>query len=335
MAQADRIYFLVGVRHVYKVGPDKYWNYQARENIEESYADGVAADQATYTQHVNAGANPAQESAIMNADLDRLAEVRDEQLHALYPLRDDLRHYPQFRLEGDGPYQVVGVNYGPSNNFLNFVVYAPWPGYVYSGGYYGNWHYGVVYTPGIFLNLYTGWHHSWGGGRFYGGFYGHSGWVNFHPRGYVYNAPAFRGGGGGGYHGVTTYNTYTHVTNNRTVINNYHGTAPRGNFNRAPANRGSFGHAPAPRGGTFGHAPAPRGGSFGHAPAPRGGSFGHAPAAHVSGGYGHAPAPRGGSFGHAPAPRSGSFGHAPAPRGGSFGHAPASHGSFGKRRKGH
>jgi hypothetical protein len=349
-AQAGRVYFLVGVRHMYQIGPDKYAYVQQRENIEEGYADGVAADQATYQQHVNSGADPYQESAALNADLDRLAVQRDEQLAQIYHGRDDiLARHPSLRLAGDGPYQVIGIDYNPGGPFLNYVVYAPWPGYAWSGGYYGGWHYGVVYSPSLFINLYSGWHSHWGGGRFYGGFYGHFGWVSFHPTGYVYRASGYHGNGGG-YSGVNIYHTQIVNHFSRTVINNYRSTvvnnsrahstgahsggaagsfrsAPRSGYSAPRASHGSFGMArpnAAPRaGGSFGHAPAPRaGGSFGHTPAPRAtGSFGHAPAPRYGGSssFGHAAPHSTGSFGRT-APHSGAAGHNVGHGGGSFGH---------------
>ncbi len=189
LASAERMYFLVGVRHVYQIGNDPYVNVGPRETIEKAYADRVADDQNTFQQHIDAGADSATESNLLDQDLDDAAYDRDQQLGALFELRDDLRaSHPELQIQGDGPYQVMGIDFHRSASayiFTNFVVYAPWPGYVSVGGYYGGWVFGVSYQPGIFINLYSGWHRSYGGGRFYGGFYGSGGPVRFAPRGFV------------------------------------------------------------------------------------------------------------------------------------------------------
>ncbi len=206
-ANAERVYFLVGVRHVYRIGLSRDEHLAEREEIEKTYADQVASDQALFQKNVDSGADKVAESDSLNADLDKLAEERDQKLGAIFELRDDIRdRHPELRIKGDGPYQVMGIDlhtYASGEVIDRYVVYEPWPGYVVLDGcYYGGWVWGVPYEPGIFFNLYLGWFGGWGGGRFCGGFYGHHGPVFFAPHGYV----GFAGHGGGGYgHGYESH----------------------------------------------------------------------------------------------------------------------------------
>ncbi len=180
MASAERVYFLVGTRHIYRIGTYQYAHMDERRAIEEDYADQVAADQDTYNKAIAGGADPNVEGPQFNSALSDLAAERDRKLSGLFENADYERdRHPQLRIEGDGPYQVVGINFHYHSSvevFDNFVVYAPWPGYVVVDRPYG-WTYGVVYTPGIFFNLYLGWHtHVYlGGGPVFYGFYGHHG----------------------------------------------------------------------------------------------------------------------------------------------------------------
>ena len=45
-ASAERVYYLVGVRHVYRIGTDKYFHAAERKQIEQDFADEVSADNA-------------------------------------------------------------------------------------------------------------------------------------------------------------------------------------------------------------------------------------------------------------------------------------------------
>jgi hypothetical protein len=257
MANAERVYFLVGVRHVYKIGAAPDLHLAEREDIEKTYADGVASDQATYQQHVAGGADAATEKQARDGDLDELAADRDKSLGAIFELRDDVRaRHPELQIQGDGPYQVMGIDFHRNANvvvFDAFTVFAPWPGYVVVGEPYGGWIYGRPYAPGIFLNLYVGWHAQFGGTRFYGGFYGHNGPIPFTHGRFAGSVASFARRGG-----------YVHVSGVRT---------------------GGFGHA-APGGYT--HSGSSRStGSFNRSTSPsRGGSFGTR-----SGGYSHSSSP--------------------------------------------
>jgi hypothetical protein len=179
VASAERIYFLVGTRHVYRIGPNQYFHVDERKKIEEDYADQVAADQDTYNKAIANGADASIEGPQFNSALNDLAAERDQRLSALYENADyERERHPQLRIEGEGPYQVIGINFHYHNSvevFDNFIVYAPWPGYVVVDRPYG-WSYGVVYTPGVFFNVYLGWHsHIFLGGPVFYGFYGHHG----------------------------------------------------------------------------------------------------------------------------------------------------------------
>lgn len=224
IASAERIYFLVGTRHIYRIGPNRDADLQARIEIEKTYADKVANDQEQFQKAIDGGADKEKESEALNADLDAIAEDRDKSLGEIYERTDGVREdHPELKIEGDGPYQLMGINVrmeGETMVFVNYAVYAPWPGYVVVGEPYGGWAFGVVYEPEVFYGHYHGWHdHFYHGERFHGGFYGHRGPVHFAPRGFVErhgpsagprgkygdNKPA--GGGSGKYGGGSSTST--------------------------------------------------------------------------------------------------------------------------------
>ena len=133
IANAERVYFLVGTRHVFRIGQDQYAHVEDRQKIEQDYADQVAADHEEFSKAVDGGADPDKETADLNNALGEIAEQRDQQLGAIYENADYERdRHPELRIDGDGPYQVIGVTYHRRANievYDNFVVYAPWPGY--------------------------------------------------------------------------------------------------------------------------------------------------------------------------------------------------------------
>ncbi len=167
MASAARVYYLVGVRHVYKIGTDKYFHYQERKQIEEDYADEASADNAHYQYQISHGADPGVEGPQLRSALHDLAVERDQRLSALYPQCDWVRaNHPAFDITVDGPYQVIGVDYEEVNNvevWDDYCAYAPWPGYAYVGPPCYGWDYGVVYSPSVFVGLYGGWYNGWVG----------------------------------------------------------------------------------------------------------------------------------------------------------------------------
>ena len=170
-----------------------------------------------------------------------LANDRDSSLGAIFDVRDDIREsHPELQIQGDGPYQVMGIDYHMNHNvmvFDDFSVYAPWPGYVVVGAPYGGWAYGRVYQPGIFFNLYLGWHSNYvsiGAPVFFGGFYGHAGYVPFRGGAFVGGPRAYASY-------VQPGRTYFATTVHRDGFNRFnkagHGAVP-----------GSFGHQ---HGGSF------------------------------------------------------------------------------------
>jgi len=219
-AHAERVYFLVGTRHVFRIGLNRDANLEQRIEIEKTYADGVAADRDTFQKNLDAGADREKESDLLNEDLDRLADDRDKALGEMFEREDGLRErHPELRIDGDGPYQVMGIEFHMHRDvevFDRFVVYAPWPGYVFIGRPYGGWVWGIEYGPTVFFDLYWGWHeHYYHGERFVPGFYGHRGPVVFAPHGFVDRRPTANRGpasGRGGYGGYGRGNTYTHST---------------------------------------------------------------------------------------------------------------------------
>lgn len=161
VANAERVYFLVGTRHVYRVGNDEYARVDDRKAIEQKYADQVAKDQEEYEKLIQDGSTPEKEGPEFNKALDDLATERDTQLGAIYEMADEeaVRH-PELKVEGDGPYQVMGVEMHVRYQrevIENIVVDAPWQGYEVVEQPYG-WEYGTVYAPTEFVRVYGGWH---------------------------------------------------------------------------------------------------------------------------------------------------------------------------------
>jgi len=164
IANADRVYFLVGTRHIYRIGHFQYDHLDDRRQIEQQYADQVASDENTYNTAIQGGADPDVEGPQLNQALADLSTDRDNRLGAIFENVDYERvRHPELQIEGEGPYQVMAINFhwrGDFEVFDNFYVYAPWPGYVVVGRPYG-WAYGVSYTPGVFVSVYTGWHQTY------------------------------------------------------------------------------------------------------------------------------------------------------------------------------
>ena len=166
-AQADRVFYLVGVRHVYRIGTDMYFHSPERKQIESDYADEVSADNAHYQYQITHGGDPTTEGTGLQAALGDLANERDTRLGALYTQADDIRaNHPAFNIQVDGPYQVIGVNYHNNANIQvwdDYTAYAPWPGYVSVGPNPYGWNYGAVYSPSLFIGAYHGWYGGWVG----------------------------------------------------------------------------------------------------------------------------------------------------------------------------
>jgi hypothetical protein len=180
-ANADRVYYLVGVRHVYRIGTDKYFHATERQKIEQDYADEVSADNAHYQYQITHGGIDSTESPLLQSALQDLAAERETQLAALYEVDDSVRaSHPSFNINVDGPYQVIGVDYHDQDNVQiwdNYTAYAPWPGYVSVGPNPYGWNYGYTYSPSLFIGAYNGWYGGWSGfGRpAFVGLYGYGG----------------------------------------------------------------------------------------------------------------------------------------------------------------
>jgi hypothetical protein len=164
-ANAEVIYYLVGTHHVYRIGPNPYNLVQDRKAIEEQFADDIAAAKAQYDERMNdPNVDPQKESDEFNAYLADRTDQRDQALGELYVQVDGIRErHPELQIEGEGPYQVMGVNYhygGGVMLFDSYTVFAPWPGYVVEGNPYG-WRYGVVYNPFELHSVYLGWHDAY------------------------------------------------------------------------------------------------------------------------------------------------------------------------------
>ena len=332
VASAERVFFLVGTRHIYRIGHSQYEYVAERRQIEQDYADQVASDQAQYDQAIQGGANPDEAGPQFNQDLTDLAIKRDQQLGALYENVDfERERHPELQIEGDGPYQVMAINFhwrGDFEVFENFYVYAPWPGYVVVDRPYG-WTYGMVYRPNVFVSVYGGWHrHYISEGRpvFMGG-YGRHGYVHVYmrsnPQGGIYRSE------GGGFHATHINGAgrpHTGQSGYGGVKPGYGGHAPNG------VKPGYGGHAPnGVKPGYGGHTPSGvNPGYGGHTPSGVStGYSGHTPSS-VSPGYsGHTPSGVSpGYSGHTPSSVSpGYSGHTPSGVSpGYSGHTPSSGG---------
>ena len=177
ITRADTTYFLVGSRHVYRIGVDPYALVDQRQKIEQDYADQVAADQDLFNKALADGSDPQKESDDLNAALDDLAKERDEALGALYANGDEERpRHPELQINCDGPYQVIGVELHTTSGvevFQAVFVLAPWPAYVPVEQPFG-WQYGVHYRPFAFHKTYSDWYVAHGRPAF-AGFSGHAG----------------------------------------------------------------------------------------------------------------------------------------------------------------
>lgn len=162
--RAMKMVVLLGPKHAYKIDPEDPKTKQ-RELIEKGYADQVAADEKMCDDMVASGEDPDQENVQLKSALEEAANERDSQLAELYHNPEDVRsEYPELKVDGDGPYQVVEVTYkvpaqAAAPVLEDFVVVAPWPGYDVSDQPYG-WTFGRHYRPTEFRRHYVAWHDS-------------------------------------------------------------------------------------------------------------------------------------------------------------------------------
>lgn len=178
-ANANRTYLLVGVRHIYLLGDDPSLYQDERAEIEKTYAECVASDLATAQDRIANGATAADEYRTEAADLQQLAQDRDDCMDELYDKRDDLRDlYPDFKeINLDAPYQLLAIDYhggtespaaarenvaGPDAEqqqaVIDYItVMAPWPGYEAGQDTYGGWVIGQRYTTTEFFDHWRTW----------------------------------------------------------------------------------------------------------------------------------------------------------------------------------
>ena len=173
VASADRVYYLVGLRHVYSVPVFPDTHELDRQAIEEDYSGAVAQSQKQYDadmasihdEEAKDGGNIHQvDRDAVQENLEKgiadAAEKRDADLGSLYPQVDDVRRFhSEFKVDQDGPYKVIGIDTAPSGEYVNVVYYRPYPAYVEPCPY--GWYWGRPYaynTWGVQIGI---WHSTW------------------------------------------------------------------------------------------------------------------------------------------------------------------------------
>jgi len=156
-ASATREYYLVGLRHVYMfdVWPDTY--KPDRQAIEEDYSGALAAAQQQYDadmasirdEEAKDGGNihQADRDAVqqnLEQDISDAADTRDASLSQLYVECDYVRAaHPEFQVDQDGPYQVMGCDVGPDGDFIDICFFRPYKTYLVACPF--GWTYGHPY----------------------------------------------------------------------------------------------------------------------------------------------------------------------------------------------
>ena len=124
-AQAESAYFLVGLRHIYRLDAYPDPNARDRQAIEQDYLDAIDKAQQQFEADMtsikgeevedNGNIHQNDRDAVqqnLEQDIEGAAEVRDENLSQLYTSCDDLRgSQPEFEVDQDGPYTVIGINF--------------------------------------------------------------------------------------------------------------------------------------------------------------------------------------------------------------------------------
>jgi len=143
-ASATREYYLVGLRHIYMfdVWPDTH--KLDRQAIEEDFSAAVATAQVQYdTDMASIRTEETQDNGnIHQVDRDAVqqnieqaiadaADTRDASLGQLYVQCDYIRaSHPEFQVDQDGPYQVMGCDTSPEGDFIDVCYYRPYPLYL-------------------------------------------------------------------------------------------------------------------------------------------------------------------------------------------------------------
>ncbi len=125
-------YCLVGAHHAYTLeSPEQ--SQSERMDIETQYADKVADAEQTYKQEVDAQADADDAQKELTEHVEAAAAERDQKLAAICGNDDSLlAAHPDLRLEFEGPYQLVRIDYrrrGGAKVIQACQVLPAWPGY--------------------------------------------------------------------------------------------------------------------------------------------------------------------------------------------------------------
>ena len=172
-ANADRLVYLVGLRHVYSIPvyPDPH--ELDRQAIEEDYSHAVADGQKQYDTDMasihdeeakdNGNVHQIDRDAVqqnLEAAIGDAADRREADLANLYPRVDYIREsHPEFRVDQDGPYHGIEVETAPTGAYENVVYYQPYPDYVWVCPFGWRWGHPYAYaTFGVQIELF---HSTW------------------------------------------------------------------------------------------------------------------------------------------------------------------------------
>ena len=160
---ATTYYYLIGLRHDFRVEGVPSRTDAKRREIEETYADALEAAQnrmdaslqAVFTAEESDGGQPHlserdDAQRLFERDAEEAAERRDKQLGAIYILDDEVRvEFPELRLVQDGPYELVGLDCNAEGDIIRIQFFPYYQGFTgYNAfGFYGNYYYGwIPYT---------------------------------------------------------------------------------------------------------------------------------------------------------------------------------------------
>lgn len=172
-ANAARQYYLVGLRHVYMfdVWPDTH--KLDRQAIEEEYSAALSSGQQLYDADMTSIREEETKDGGMIHQIDRdavqqnleqaiaeAAETRDANLGQLYVECDYVRAtHPEFQVDQDGPYQVMGCDVTPDGDFQYVCFYKPYPLYAGPCPYGWDWEHPYPFMSfGLEIRLY---HTTW------------------------------------------------------------------------------------------------------------------------------------------------------------------------------
>jgi len=173
-AFADQQFYLVGMRHAYKLGglPDPHES--ERQQIEEEFSAAIKDAQAQFdatlesiwSSEDKAGGNPNVASRdLMLQTMEQAttiaAEARDARLKKIYSLADYVQsNHPELKMDQDGAYMVMGVDTGRNDQYTDATFYQPYPTYANPAPYNLNW--GAMYQYNAFLSALRQFRAGWG-----------------------------------------------------------------------------------------------------------------------------------------------------------------------------